>query len=387
MTGALRQTAALLLDSYRELNARKLFWITLIISTFVVASFAAVGLNAKGMTFLWWEFPSDYLNARQFSPALLYKFIFASFAIPIWLAWAATILALVSTASIIPEFIAGGAVELTLSRPISRTRLILTKYATGLLFAALQVSVFTLACFLVIGTRGHSWEPRLFLAVPIMILFFSYLYCVCTLLGLLTRSTIASLLLTILFWIVIAGTNGTEGFFLMFKINNELRDQKIQGYIEADKARIVKQQEELARLAPDAPARAPVELALGATQNELTRREKQLVDNRQSATWIGRGHQFAYMAKTSLPKTAETIKLLERSLLDLSELDKLVPPKNDDQGPSFSSDDVRINQRTMTRKVEEAVRARSLGWVIGTSLLFEALVLACAVRVFVRRDF
>ena len=53
----MRQTLAILLDSYRELNARKLFWITLILSGLIVVSFSLVGINEKGPTFLWWQLP------------------------------------------------------------------------------------------------------------------------------------------------------------------------------------------------------------------------------------------------------------------------------------------------------------------------------------------
>ena len=47
------QTLALLNAAYRELNARKLFWVTMVISLLIVAVFAALGINEKGITVLW----------------------------------------------------------------------------------------------------------------------------------------------------------------------------------------------------------------------------------------------------------------------------------------------------------------------------------------------
>ena len=44
--------AAMLLDAYRELNAKKLFWITLAISGLVVLSFGSIGFDEKGMSVL-----------------------------------------------------------------------------------------------------------------------------------------------------------------------------------------------------------------------------------------------------------------------------------------------------------------------------------------------
>ena len=54
------------------------------------------------------------------------------------------------------------------------------------------------------------WEPRLFLAIPIVLCLFSYLYAISVLLGVITRSTIATLLLTVLLWAIIGGMHFSE---------------------------------------------------------------------------------------------------------------------------------------------------------------------------------
>ena len=116
------QTWALLLDAYRELNSKKLFWITLILSAIVVLACGMAGINEKGITFLHWQFETPFFTTEIMSRANFYKMIFASMAIPIWLTWVATVLALVSTGGIFPDFIASGSIELTLSKPIGRWR-------------------------------------------------------------------------------------------------------------------------------------------------------------------------------------------------------------------------------------------------------------------------
>src|SRR5690606_37103305 len=141
-----------------------MFWITLAISALVVLAFAALGIGERGVTFLWMEFDSDLFSAQRIEPRLFYKWAFVNVGVPIWLTWAAAILALISTASIFPDFVSRGSVEALLSKPIGRLRLYLTKYFTGLLFVAAQVVVFTVASFLVIAIRGKSLEWGLFLA-------------------------------------------------------------------------------------------------------------------------------------------------------------------------------------------------------------------------------
>ncbi|MEO1130879.1 MAG: ABC transporter permease, partial [Planctomycetota bacterium] len=216
-----RQTTALFIDAYRELNAKKLFWITMILSLLVVVVFAMTGVNDTGVSFLIWTIPGTDAFAAMIDPAMWYKFLFIAFGIGTWLTWVATILALISTAGIFPDLLSSGSIDLVLSKPISRLRLFLTKYLTGLLFAALQVFVFSGASFLVIGIRGGDWEPRILLAVPIVVTFFSYLFGICVLIGVITRSTIASLLLTLLVWFFFFIVNVTDAAFLGQKAERE----------------------------------------------------------------------------------------------------------------------------------------------------------------------
>ena len=125
-----------------------------------------------------------------------------------------------------------GSIELMLAKPISRLRLFLTKYLAGLLFTALQVAVFTTACFLVFGIRGNAWEPAIFWTIPLVVLFYSYLFAVCVLFGILTKSTITSILLTMLFWFFLFILNTADGFVIAFKVNNQIGQEQISATIE-----------------------------------------------------------------------------------------------------------------------------------------------------------
>ncbi|MGH7133911.1 MAG: ABC transporter permease, partial [Phycisphaerales bacterium] len=211
----LRQTGAMFVDAYRELNYKKMFWITLALSMVVVAAIACIGINDQGFTVFKWTFPIELLNTSIIEKSAFYRFVFYTFGFGIWLTWAATILAIISTASIIPDFVSSGSIELSLSKPIGRLRLFFTKYLTGLTFVALQVAVFALGAFIVIGIRGGSWDLRMFWSIPLVLLFFSYLYCISALVGILTRSTVAAILVTVLLWAVIWMAHMVESGWLL----------------------------------------------------------------------------------------------------------------------------------------------------------------------------
>lgn len=331
------QIAALAVDAYRELNSKKLFWVTLVISLGVVLACAALGINDRGITLLGWQFDTAPLTADLVPPAKFYLFLFATLAVPIWLTWLATILALVSTASIVPDFLASGAIELTLARPISRLRLFAVKCGCGLLFVGLQVAAFAVACFLVVGLRGGSWEPRVFLAVPIVVLFFAYLFSFCVLFGVLTRSTIAALLLTLLVWLGLWSLNTAAAMVVLMRETAAVKAER-----------------------------------RGGTEAESAARW------RRAADVVG-------AVKAVLPKTDETIALLDRWLLTAADKQPfgigLEPPAADPAVP------FGVPDREVTARFERAIRGRSAAGVIGSSCLSAAAVFGLAAWLFCRRDF
>jgi ABC-type transport system involved in multi-copper enzyme maturation permease subunit len=393
------QTIALFVDAYRELSAKRLFWLVLVLSGLIVASFGALGIDSKGVTIAVWNI-GDFgglVTSDTIPPDRFYKTLFSSFGVKFWLAWLATILALVSTAGIFPDFIAGGAIELTLSKPISRLRLFLTKYATGLLFVALQVGVFTLASFLVIGIRGKTWEPAMFLAIPIVVVFYSYLYSVCVLLGLVTRSTIASLLLTLLVWGFLFCLNLADATVIQGRELNAMRIEAIPRQIETMERSATAQlrREEVTEKMSEGMPRDQAE-ALAAEMTfsveDMERSHPKLRDAREAlesakeaeGKWQLAARAFR-VGKTVFPKTDETTELLERVLNKDMALDVPEAQPGDD-APSWMKLSQADRQRLAARIVE-SFRERSAWWVVGSSLGFEALVLAIGAWIFCRRDF
>ncbi|HBS29161.1 MAG TPA: hypothetical protein DEB06_06845 [Phycisphaerales bacterium] len=399
----LTQTRALFLDAYRELNAKRLFWFVLALSGVLVGAFALVSINEEGLTILTWDIPNPVLNTQNLSSESFYKFMFVNLGVKFWLTWGAAILALVSTASIFPDFLAGGAIELTLSKPIGRLRLFFTKYLAGLLFVALQVVVFSLGSFLIIGLKGGAWEFGLFLAVPIVVAFFSYLFCICTLLGVVTRSTIASLILTLLVWFVFSAVGTVQALFEMQKVVSarqvELNRLDIAQREKAIEA--VKAGESNNGFAAALAAR----LSLPDQERKLEQARAALPAAEERAAGWRKWHTRLWAARLVLPKTAETTALLERGLIAKDELQKMLdasqgraeragrrgakPPPEDlaDFDPSEKMGRVQEDDPEVQNQLNERKYERSLWWVLGTSFAFEGMVLALAAWMFKRRDF
>lgn len=367
------QTMAIFYDAYRGLRARKMFWVVLVISALVVAAFACLGITDRGVKVLFWEIGFGP-TTKDTSPATFYKLMFTALGINFWLSWLAAILALISTAGIFPAFIASGSIDLVVSRPIGRIRLFLTQYAAGLLFVTLQITLFCLASFLVIGLRGGAWEPGIFLAIPLVLCFFSYLFSVCVLLGVLWRSTVAALLLTMLFWGMLAGLHVAEAGVLDAQLHGQREQGRRRFRIEAAEARL------RAGLAATKSSSAPAGTR-PAPQEDLAELRRQYDRTASGIEQLKTAHRILYGVKTFLPKTSETIKLLERTLIHAAEL----PGGGEEQAPPRGQ--ARSRSQAAARQLAQELRGRSAARIIGTSLAFELVILALAAAIFHRRDF
>ena len=378
----MRVFSAMLLDSYRELNSKRLFWVILTLSILFVVVYGSIGFNEQGMSMFFglWDVESDLLTTGSEMSELLYRGIFATFVVPIWLAWIATILALISTASVFPDFVAGGSIDMVLSKPIGRVRLFAYKFFASLLFVLLQVAVFCLGVFLCMGIRIGDWEWRVFLAVPIVIAFFSYLFSVCVFIGVWTRSTLAALLLTLLFWFGLYAVNQTEGILNVFWTRMTMETEDYNEQIK----KLQTQPDDLAQgeTGDHGEARPRVD-------DEIRNRSRQRKEIEEKLDKLRVWHRLVRVIQMVLPKTSETIGLLDRYLSregDINLMELLSGNVQRDASGGYRTVGGDEDSRMM-RRVRAEYDSRSHWYVIGTSLIFEMVVLCGACWIFVRRDY
>jgi len=369
------------LDAYRELNAKKLFWVSLIISGLIMLAIAAIGIHPSGFSVLWFKFEMwETIKSTEMLEMLRKEFYEKAFnlvGVTIWLTWASIILAIVSTSSMFPDLMSSGSIDTLLSKPISRFRLFMTKYCFGLGFVALQVLVFTIAGFLVIGFRASHWEPRIFLAVPIVVIFFSYLYAICTLVGVFTRSTLAAMLVTITLWFGLFAVNFTDDIFM---------EEQATAAVDIDHfSKALDYSQTLSDEPDEISGFSEREEYLMEWGSDI---ERQIERYQVQYDLWGKWRRYAMLVKTPLPKTGETRRLLTRALTPSEELpeDEFDPAKGRYQ--SYDMFGMGANETaTATMTVKLRREQRPIWWVIITSLLFEVAVVGLAAWKFCRRDF
>lgn len=372
---ALIQTWALWVDAFRELNARKMFWISMAITTLVIAAFGIFTLTDKGLGILWFELEIPALARTFLTNEFFYKSLFQALGLGIWLGWASTILAIVSTASLLPDFVSSGSIEGMLSKPISRVRLFLTKYVAGLLFVFLQATYFCLGTFLIVGVRSGVWLWPVFAAIPLVVLFFSYLYSVSALVGVWTRSTLAALIAALALWGACFATDLLERTALSFRLDNDLPIPALKADIEALTLQIEREKSAVAS-----------EDRLKQLANRLESQQKDVAERQQQSAELAFYHRLTFAAKTILPKTSETKELTDRAILTEKEIEDFMKRAEEEQRESARSLGGAGSAR-VSRELIKIRNARSAWWIIGTSMAFQTVVLGFACWIFARKDF
>ncbi len=205
------QLWAIISDTYRSLKARGLYWVMLSISVTLGIVYASLGCDATGWSLFFGSlhFDSSYLRAgTEWERSLLLTSLHGL--LDSWCMSWASLLALFAAATIFPDTMKPGAIDLLLSKPLSRGKLFLGKYLAALLFVAVQTALLAGICFLSLYGRLHTAYWGIFWSVGLVSLIFSFVFCVTTWIGVLTRSGMAAILWSVLFWFLLWAVQKTE---------------------------------------------------------------------------------------------------------------------------------------------------------------------------------
>ncbi|HUQ69518.1 MAG TPA: ABC transporter permease [Planctomycetaceae bacterium] len=127
--------------------------------------------------------------------------------------------AILVTSPIIPQTFEPGAIDLLLSKPVSRSLLFLAKFLGGCAFILLNAAYFIVGLWLIIGLRFDVWSGRLLACIPVFLFLFAIYYSVSALAGVLWRNAVVSILVTILFWTACFAVGTTKNVMEQVWIN------------------------------------------------------------------------------------------------------------------------------------------------------------------------
>lgn len=117
------------------------------------------------------------------------------------------LLALVWTAGFLPTFLEASAASVLLAKPVGRWQLLVGKYLGVLTFVGFQVVLFVVLTWLALGLRTNVWDMTYWWCIPLLLLEFAVFYSFSVLLAVTTRSTVACVFGSLLFWLLAWGIN------------------------------------------------------------------------------------------------------------------------------------------------------------------------------------
>lgn len=189
MTG----TIALIYDTFREAFARKIFWGLFGLSTLMILFFLFIMRIdiVEGAT----ATLSLFGNNRQTDVNRLVKDAYGGIATFLY-TWGMA-LAVFASSGLIPSVLEPGRIELILSKPVSRTHILLGRFAGNVAVVALNTAYLVLGVWIILGVKTRIWGPQFLWSIATTVFIFAVLLSVVVLIGVLFESAALATMVTV----------------------------------------------------------------------------------------------------------------------------------------------------------------------------------------------
>ena len=191
-------TIALIRDTFREAVARKIFWVLFGLSTLMILFFLfllRIDLVAGGVAMTVRlggspSVPADRIVRGVYGSIATFLYTFGMF------------LAVFASSGLIPSVLEPGRIELLLSKPLSRTHILLGRYAGNVLVVCLNSTYLVLGVWTILGVKTHIWSPAFLIAIATTTFIFAVLLAVVVLIGVWLESAAAATMITVALMII-----------------------------------------------------------------------------------------------------------------------------------------------------------------------------------------
>jgi hypothetical protein len=197
MTATLPVLGWLVRDTFRQARHAGIFWLMLGITLLCVALCLTATASADSLDLAFgavsWPLEGGLDHAVRRLEAELAGWVAGG---------AGLLLALVWTAGLLPSFLEPGAAAVLLAKPLSRAGLLAGKFVGVLAVVAFQAALFLVGTWLALAVRTGVWDPAYLGCLPLLLLHFAVFFSFSALLAVATRSTVACLFGSVLFWVL-----------------------------------------------------------------------------------------------------------------------------------------------------------------------------------------
>ena len=188
------KTLAIIQLTFRESLAKKTFMAFSGISTLICLLFIfAINLDiVDGMTSSISLFGKDINATVELKKIVLGLESFVA----MFLFTGGVFMSLFATSNLIPSFLQPGSVDLLVSKPMSRVQILAGRFLGAVAIVALNIFYLVIFSWLILSLKTGLWNWGFLLAGVMIVLTFAILYALMTFLGMVTRSSAFSLMIT-----------------------------------------------------------------------------------------------------------------------------------------------------------------------------------------------
>ena len=193
-------TAALIIDTFREAMARKIFWglfglTVLMLLFFVLIMRIDVVQGATATITIFGQ-----TNGRETDIPKLVRGVHG--AIAGFLYTFGMFLAVFASAGLIPSVLEPGRIELILSKPVARWHILAGRFIGNVLVVLSNITLLVGGIWTIFGVKTDFWAPEFLLVIPLTVFLFSVLLSVVMLVGVLWESTAVSTMVPVVMMIL-----------------------------------------------------------------------------------------------------------------------------------------------------------------------------------------
>jgi len=186
---------ALIRDTFREALARKIFWGMFGLSALMILFFLfllKIDIVEGGLA-------AVSLFGRTANPTAdvdrLVRGVYGGIATFLY-TWG-MFLAVFASAGLIPSVLEPGRIELLLSKPVSRTHILLGRYVGNVMVVAANVTFLVLGVWTILGVKTGIWSPAFLISIATTVFVFAVLLSVVVFIGVLFESAALSTMVTV----------------------------------------------------------------------------------------------------------------------------------------------------------------------------------------------
>ncbi|MGI8743592.1 MAG: ABC transporter permease [Bryobacteraceae bacterium] len=193
-------TIALIRDTFREAFARKIFW-------------GLFGLSTLMILFFLFLLNIDIVQGAMATVTLfgktvnrvgdLDKWVRGTYAaIATFLYSFDMFLAVFASSGLVPSVLEPGRIELLLSKPVSRTHLLIGRYIGNVLVVSCNITYLVVGVWIILGVKTGIWSGAFLLSILTTIFIFSILLTVVVLIGVLFESAALATMIAVVLMIM-----------------------------------------------------------------------------------------------------------------------------------------------------------------------------------------